>query len=209
MTDVDLRANYERRKGRPAEQASPLMKRDQIIPLCALFIAIVAAGLNFLGYVLNRSATVATNRALIAPVFGRWESPPITGKPFGLVLTYQNIGHEPARNHSYYQETRYADLLPSGGFQLPVDDVCQNVVATIGSSVFPLTSNPYTLGLPPQVPLEAAIEKKTKLLVWRGCFKYDTYERRHYTAFCYWLRSDDGPMTNWQWNFCPIGNGFD
>lgn len=134
-----------------------------------------------------------------------------------MTLFYQNIGKEPARNLTYYQEARLASVMKENdivtGFQLPTDDICEKAYNIgIGSAVFPSTSPQYSLGLPPQKghPLDPTIEKQENVLIWRGCLKYDTFQSQHYTKFCYWLRSEEGaPLAAWQWNFCLTDNDFD
>jgi hypothetical protein len=212
---MSLKLEYEQRKEKRAPDKSKWVRQDQIIPLFALLISSVTAIVSFLGFLLNRSAVLATNRAMIAPVVGRWTTPPITGAPFGLTLTYQNIGKEPARRLTYYQEA-IAVPMESGTtvFAIPADDICQKVKVTgnVASTVFPLSSNPLALRLPPQKdnPLVPTVESRESVLVWRGCFKYLTYNQVHSTTFCYWLRGEEGtPLASWQWNFCPNGNEAD
>jgi hypothetical protein len=208
---MSLKSEYERRKEERGPKKQKWVRREQIIPLFALLISSITALVSFFGFELNRSAVLATNRAMIAPVAGRWTSTPISGAPFGLTLIYQNIGKEPARRLTYYQEAA-AVPMKSGAFEVPADDACKKVVGNAGSTVFPLSSNPLTLGLPPQKdhPLVPTVESREAVLVWRGCFKYLTYDQVHSTSFCYWLRSEDGiPLASWQWNFCPTGNDAD
>jgi hypothetical protein len=207
---MSLKSEYEQRKKDREPKKRRWLWQEQPIAFFALLISFFTAVVLFLGFLLNRSAVVATNRALIAPVAGRWTSPPVTGAPFGLTLTYQNIGKEPARHLTYYQEAAVA-FYENGTtrFQLPSDDICNKVMGDVGTTVFPLSANPLTLGLPPQKdhPLDPAVENRAAVLVWRGCFKYLTYNQKHSTSFCYWLRSEDNtPLASWQWNFCPIGN---
>jgi hypothetical protein len=128
-------------------------------------------------------------------------------------MTFQNIGKEPARRLTYYQQ---AGVIPKKNgtamFELLVDDVCKKVVGNVGTTVFPLSSNRFTLGLPPakDVPLVPTVESREEVFVWRGCFKYLTYDQEHSTSFCYWLRSEDGiPLASWPWDFCPTGNEAD
>jgi hypothetical protein len=138
----------------------------------------------------------ASNRAWISIVSANLDEMPSEGLPILGSVTYQNIGKSPALKANYVMFLQELPTDKSGGRTTPTDDVCR-AVETGTLAIFP--SEKYGASFPngKEGAPSSAVMKGESVLYWRGCFSYETFERRHHTQFCFYLRHS-GPAWHWQ-----------
>jgi hypothetical protein len=135
----------------------------------------------------------ASNRAWVSVVEARLDSIPAKGVPILGGIVFQNTGKSPALQVNYMM---FIQGLPADAKETLQDDVCRSVPPG-ASAIFP--SEKHAISFPygkEGVPTSDVMEGKT-IFFWRGCFTYETFERRHHTRFCYYLRHS-GPSWHWQ-----------
>ncbi len=149
-------------------------------------------------------------RAWVGPSNAHSDADPISGKPYDVIIDYQNTGREPATENS-------SDLLAFS--EAPENDatIAQRVNdfthACIdrwqpggGSVVFPTTNaNGYkvTKTIDASVIDNDVTNGKT-LIVVAGCFVYKTFGAYHRSSFCYFFKKGQTKPANW--NICQAGN---
>jgi hypothetical protein len=147
----------------------------------------------------------ANNRAWIAPSGALLNTRPTTNlvleQPIEPTLLYRNSGQSPALNLGSAMEVILADS-PEGTFTIEPSKICDGV-APGGSALFPSATS-ITISFPadnPKIVFNDAIQDTKKVVMWRGCFRYETYGKPRKTEFCFWLRKN-GPQ--WYWHDCGI-----
>lgn len=144
-----------------------------------------------------RETLDASNRAWISVVDASLDSEPADGAPILGSLTYQNIGRAPALNANYVMFLQGIPENDAAGARKTLsDDICRTVIPG-HLAMFP--SEKYAVSFPhgkEGVVTSAILSGKTKLY-WRGCFQYETFEKKRHTQFCFYLRHS-GPAWHWQ-----------
>lgn len=150
-----------------------------------------------------RDTLEANNRAWIAITAAVLESNPALDQPIQVRLHYRNSGQSPALKLSYAMRMD-AIAAPTQGqtVDLTGEDFCKTVPFPGGGTLFP-SSESVGGGFPTAslIKANAAILSGAVILVWKGCFRYETYGRHRQTDFCYWLRKDG---IRWGWQDCGV-----
>lgn len=143
-----------------------------------------------------RETLDASNRAWISVVDAELQNTPAEGLPLLGNLNYQNIGKSPALNANYVMFLQELPTDKSGGRATPTDDACRAVKAGT-LAIFPSEKHAAMFPYGKEGAPSSAVMKGEAVLYWRGCFQYETFERRRHTQFCFYLRHS-GPTWHWQ-----------
>jgi hypothetical protein len=183
-----------------------------IVAMATVFLAFIAywqwEALEKTDYTL-RQTLVAANRAWIAPIQLRLESPVVAVEPISVALVYRNVGKEPALNMTAKLFIGGADLPPNGIWEklvVPPGDLCERAAeaVTISSVAYPL-ENDYLLHTKIRIAEEYASAKRIALVA--GCIRYETFKLAAQSAYCFYLSPDDlTNAKNWSFMLCLTGN---
>jgi hypothetical protein len=185
------------------------------------FFAAVGALLTvfvLIGTLLDaRRATVEANRAWIAvrtAFFDQLPAPTNPGDRFLVAITFDNPGKGAALNSSRFQEHFWITppaVQPFFIEQLKVspNNTCSKLanetepvigVVWPGAAVGGYTSR----GSAPPILADAEFLNQHKLLGYHGCFRYETFGKPHFTAYCFFLDPHTGhAVSDWLWGSCP------
>lgn len=166
---------------------------------------------------VSRQTFTLGQRAWIATV-GIANGKGAPGNRVDAGMMYQNTGHSPATDLNVAQRFTFVPTVPlpgpdNFGFAAPPFDSCdQQRPVSGGDTVFPSASPTGATSIPmDRRPAYAPdLPEMKRILVWQGCFAYNTLGKAHHTRFCFWFRPIPGqPMSAWDWDPCSHGNSAD
>jgi hypothetical protein len=162
----------------------------------------------------SEKAMVQAQRAWVVPTSASFASEPAVGKPLGIVVAYQNNGHDPAigfvsRVEPFSVVTgEQGDKASSAKIQSGIK-ACGDIKKWDGGNVvFPTTAVPagtYRLGTEIKADfVDESIVKGDKIIVVQGCLSYRTFDVPHHTFFCYFYKQGTSKIANL--NVCISGH---
>ncbi len=143
----------------------------------------------------------ASNRAWISIVDASLDNTLIENKPILGSVTYQNIGKSPALKANYImflQALKKND--PTTARETLADDVCRAVIPG-NLAIFPSEKHASSFPYGKEGVATPEILNGETVLYWRGCFRYETFERQRHTQFCFYLRHSGAA---WHWQSCGV-----
>jgi hypothetical protein len=144
-----------------------------------------------------RETLDASNRAWISVIDASLDNEPAEGLPLLGHLTYQNIGRAPALNANYVMFLQGLPTKDAAGARKTLsDDACRAVIPG-NLAIFPNEKHAVSFPYGKEGIATSAILSGETRLYWRGCFQYETFEKKRHTQFCFYLRHS-GPAWNWQ-----------
>jgi hypothetical protein len=177
------------------------------------FVAAIAAvlGLVFVGRGLQESryATIASNRAWLAPIGVSVRQPIKSGAAIRYLIQYKNVGKSPATNMTWFTDQGVVDIpsysLVEDGHQIINGDdihianyICQDAApVTHGDIVYPeqqapdLRSQSSYYGINKVVANDDIVNAKKMFFV-RGCVAYKTIGIIGLSSYCFVMSFHNG-----------------
>lgn len=154
-------------------------------------------------------------RAWIGPDNATIDAAPTVGKTATISITYHNTGREPARGFIYgvnpfpflVSDEKKGKLGPI--FAKYMQACFAEKPRANAGVVYPSTGfggATLTTTIDGKKIDQAVIDGKSEFIV-QGCFVYETFQKPHHSAFCYFWRGDISKPPNM--NICMSGNNAD
>lgn len=157
------------------------------------------------------------NRAWISPRFFSIDGAVKDGQPIIIKVLYDNAGKTPALDVEFHTEGRMINS--NDGSPLPVESYrnlkmgkngsCNSKSTVYAGVVYPASNtagyiSKFATGEP---NLAARVRARTTVLAIQGCYRYNTQNSQHKSAFCSYLEPDtEKPLEQWQFKDCADGN---
>jgi hypothetical protein len=159
----------------------------------------------------NRAALEESQRAWIAPSV-QLIGPIAKDQVLKIRVIFGNSGKEPALNTVRQSSFGVAPLTLTND-NTPImgrfadNNECASLSPKNGSlTVYPTSAN-YFWDLLMPINIDDDILNAKKLIFLNACFVYESFQKRHESAFCFYLRPEWGvPPDKWVFNHCPSGN---
>lgn len=178
-----------------------------------VFVGFGTLGLTTWQSFMMKQSSDAANQAAAISIAGQraWVAPrkiailnePIIGGQFDVVVSYQNLGRDPATNvgtlgYFRIEEAEIFRLLNGGRDRLGKE--CTPVKRDWGKTLYPSDTFEEDFSERWHPDMEA-IKSGTQTAFFTGCFHYDTLGERREGKFCfYWEHLPGKPMTEWPGN---------
>lgn len=164
---------------------------------------------------ISNEAMIASNRAWIAPIGVELLKMVQEGQKIEYRLSYQNTGHSPAEQATFFGDQKGVTETPVEQYTLAPD---RNSRGWIGNktcdpaldqqrvhnwpSVYPFSQPTYTLDFESDEPASKEVVEGRVAKLTRGCFAYNTLSlKRRYSQYCFYLQPGE-----WKFHRCAYGN---
>ena len=176
------------------------------------FTVVLAVATVGSGYVLwttdhtLKDTMEAANRAWIAPLGAEISGAVIAGQEMNYVISYRNLGREPATSVTYVTLAGNTES-PSVGRApaFPINASCGDLKSDNGTVVYPSDTGIYQLysAVKASAVNDRLIGGKVVEYL-MGCFRYETMGKIRYSPYCFYLEPQaDKPIGSWQFKVCP------
>lgn len=161
---------------------------------------------------VSHESMILAQRAWVGPTNGAFSAEPSIGKPIEIAISYQNSGRQPALNFVYlgdpFSATTAEDANGTVGHMLTLYmEGCRNAKEWQGGSVaYPSTGfSSYNLNTKTKDDfVDEAITKGDKIVFFRGCFLYQSFDAPRHSYFCYFYKQGQTKIQNL--NICTTGH---
>jgi hypothetical protein len=192
----------------------------------AAIAAIIYAGFTFVIMIINgfqtwytRQAIFAANRAWIAPRYMRFNSPLVENGVVDVALSIPNVGREPALAVKYKFDLRGIKYIPQANVpnpeaDVPINHTCDNLHTDKASGLVDWPEVSYGSNFIPyafddtsenrQIANDALHHMRSMMV--QGCIVYRTGGDEHTSHFRFFLRDNERPSVQWNFNSMRTGN---
>jgi hypothetical protein len=162
----------------------------------------------------SERALIASQRAWVGPLNASISSgEPKPGAPVEFTIQYQNSGHDPATDFSYFLNpflATQADI--ASGRDNPMIknfmDACKITKKwDSGSVVYPTATGYVAAAKTGPDFVDAEVVSGTKTIIVEGCFLYRTFKQPRHSYFCYFYKQGMTKAQNL--NICHAGHDAD
>jgi hypothetical protein len=175
----------------------------------------VLAALAYCALRDNESISIQGQRAWVGPNQADFKTDPVANTEAILIIQYQNTGRVLALSVSATGDSMFLTLDESlrGKIEKDVHESQERCLAkplsNENSAVYPATGfNNYRMYITfDKSVVDWNVIYGTKIIIFEGCYVYDTFSEIHRSAFCYFYQA--GLIKTNSWAFCPTGHHAD